>query len=36
MMINIIRNGRSTLGQHQQNDPPLNGEEWKQVERFNL
>ncbi len=36
MMVDIIRNGRSTKGKNKQNDAPINGNEWQQVERFNL
>ena len=36
MMADIIRNGRSTPGKNQQNDAPMNGKEWMQIERFKI
>ncbi|MDY7393989.1 arylsulfatase [Aureibaculum sp. 2210JD6-5] len=35
LMIEIIRNGRSSKGENQTNDLPMNGGEWKQVKKFN-
>jgi len=36
LMVNIIKNGRSTAGENQENDLPMNGKEWKQIKKFSI
>ncbi len=36
LMIKIIKNGRSTVGENQKNDMPMNEGVWKQVENFKI
>ncbi|SFS68375.1 Arylsulfatase A [Zhouia amylolytica] len=35
LMVSAIENGRTTPGVNQQNDAPMNGKKWKQIEIFN-
>ena len=36
LMVDIIKNGRSTAGENQLNDVPMNGKEWKQIKKFSI
>ncbi|MET2984442.1 sulfatase family protein [Aureibaculum conchae] len=36
LIIDIIKNGRSTVGKNQLNDVPMNEKEWKQIKRFSI
>ncbi|QCX39738.1 arylsulfatase [Aureibaculum algae] len=36
LMVSTIKNGRSTEGENQQNDAPMNAKVWNEIERFGL